>query len=168
MSSLFALALGQRLRAVRREHGLTLKEVEKRSGGRWKAVTISAYERADRAVTITNLVDLADFYEVPVGELLPVRGSSARRRTRQACMIIDLERLAHLTDEDARPLVHYASAVRADAARPDGDVLHLDTVSLRLLAKICGLTPAELTGRFIEWNVLIRHDSPERELVGQL
>ena len=71
MSSEYAKALGARLRAIRNQQGLSLQGVEEKSKGRWKAVVVGSYERGDRAVTVQKLAELADFYGVPVAELLP-------------------------------------------------------------------------------------------------
>ncbi|HEY8728011.1 MAG TPA: helix-turn-helix transcriptional regulator, partial [Acidothermaceae bacterium] len=67
----YAKALGARLRAIRTQQGLSLHGVEEKSRGRWKAVVVGSYERGDRAVTVQRLAELADFYSVPVAELLP-------------------------------------------------------------------------------------------------
>ena len=67
----YAKALGAKLRAIRQQQGLSLHGVEQKSGGRWKAVVVGSYERGDRAVTVQKLAELADFYGVPVNELLP-------------------------------------------------------------------------------------------------
>jgi len=67
----YARALGARLRAIRTQQGLSLHGVEEKSQGRWKAVVVGSYERGDRAVTVQRLSELADFYGVPVAELLP-------------------------------------------------------------------------------------------------
>lgn len=67
----YAKAVGQRLRAIRQQHGLSLKGVEQRSRGHWKAVVVSSYERGDRAVSVQRLYELAEFYAVPITELLP-------------------------------------------------------------------------------------------------
>ena len=71
MASDYAKALGAKLRAIRQQQGLSLHGVEERSGGRWKAVVVGSYERGDRAVTVQKLAELAEFYSVPVSELLP-------------------------------------------------------------------------------------------------
>ena len=67
----YAKALGSKLRGIRQQQGLSLHGVEQKSGGRWKAVVVGSYERGDRAVTVQKLAELADFYGVPVAELLP-------------------------------------------------------------------------------------------------
>ena len=83
MPSDYAKTLGARLRAIRTQQGLSLHGVEEKSRGRWKAVVVGSYERGDRAVTVQRLAELAEFYGVPVGELLPdaaPSGASALRR----------------------------------------------------------------------------------------
>lgn len=64
-------AIGQRLRNIRRQQGLSLADVQERSNGHWKAVVIGAYERGDRSVSIARLAELARFYGVPLVDLLP-------------------------------------------------------------------------------------------------
>ena len=78
----YAKAVGQRLRATRKRHGLSLKGVELRSRGQWKAVVVSSYERGDRAVSVQRLYELAEFYAVPITELLP-RDLQVLERPRQ-------------------------------------------------------------------------------------
>ena len=71
MVDTYARSLGQRLRAIRQQQGLSLQGVEEKSRGRWKAVVVGSYERGDRAVTVARLHELAEFYSVPISELLP-------------------------------------------------------------------------------------------------
>jgi len=66
------LEIGANLRKVRLAKGLTLKEVEKKSNGRWKAVVIGSYERTNRALTIKKAIALAEFYQVPLSHLLGI------------------------------------------------------------------------------------------------
>jgi transcriptional regulator with XRE-family HTH domain len=75
-SRAYAKALGDKLRQTRQELGLSLTRVEEKSNGRWKAVVVGSYERADRAVTVARLAELAEFYGVPVADLLPVGAST--------------------------------------------------------------------------------------------
>ena len=78
-------ALGARLRAIRTQQGLSLHGVEEKSDGRWKAVVVGSYERGDRAVTVQRLAELADFYGVPVAELLPDPGRARGHQRRSWC-----------------------------------------------------------------------------------
>lgn len=73
----YARRLGVRLRRARRARGWSLADIEKRSGGVWKAVVIGSYERGDRAITVGRLAALATFYGLPVAALLPDAGDPA-------------------------------------------------------------------------------------------
>ena len=113
MSSEYAKQLGAKLRAIRTQQGLSLHGVEEKSQGRWKAVVVGSYERGDRAVTVQRLAELADFYGVPVQELLPgtTPGGAAEPPPK---LVLDLERLAHVPAEKAGP----PPAVRRDDPVP--------------------------------------------------
>ena len=50
---------------------MSLQDVQQASRGKWKAAVVGAYERGDRNVTVARLSELADFYGVPVSEILP-------------------------------------------------------------------------------------------------
>lgn len=65
-------SIGNQLRVVRKRKGLTLKEVERTSKGKWKAVVIGSYERSQRALTLAKAIELAAFYRVPLHELLGI------------------------------------------------------------------------------------------------
>src|SRR6266542_2518022 len=108
MPSEYAKALGARLRAIRTQQGLSLHGVEEKSRGRWKAVVVGSYERGDRAVTVQKLAELADFYGVPVSELLPGDASAAAAAAAPPRLVLDLEALSHLEDDDSAPLSRYA------------------------------------------------------------
>ena len=64
--------IGANLRKIRLLKGFTLKDVEEKSKGKWKAVVIGSYERGNRALTIKKAIVLADFYQVPLGHLLGI------------------------------------------------------------------------------------------------
>jgi transcriptional regulator with XRE-family HTH domain len=54
------------LRELRKKRGLTLRECEEASGGKFKAVVMGSYERGTRAISLERLQEIADFYEVPI------------------------------------------------------------------------------------------------------
>ena len=78
-----SVQIGDRLRAIRRQQGLSLHDVEARSKQEFKASVLGAYERGERALSVSRLLRLADLYDVPSDQLLPrsaadVEISSAR------------------------------------------------------------------------------------------
>jgi transcriptional regulator with XRE-family HTH domain len=54
------------VRQLRRKKGLTLRQCEEQSGGKFKAVVMGSYERGTRAISLERLQEIADFYEVPI------------------------------------------------------------------------------------------------------
>src|SRR5437763_16081709 len=74
----YARRVGQRLRAIRRQKGLSLQEVEGASGHEFKASVLGAYERGERIISVPRLQRLAGYYNVPVDQLLPVTVDAER------------------------------------------------------------------------------------------
>ena len=153
MTSDYARALGARLRAIRTQQGLSLHGVEKKSKGRWKAVVVGSYERGDRAVTVQKLAELADFYGVPVSELLP-EGRAASSAAPAQKIVLNLERLFQLPPDQVGPLARYAQAIQSQRGDYNNKVLSIRGEDLRSLSIIYDLSEGELTERLIEWGVL--------------
>ena len=153
MASDYARALGARLRSIRQQQGLSLHGVEEKSQGRWKAVVVGSYERGDRAVTVQKLAELADFYTVPVAELLPDASPAAAAEPPQR-LILDLERLGQVPAEKAGPLARYAAAIQAQRGDYNGRVLSIRQDDLRTLAVIYDEAPSQLADQLIAWGVL--------------
>ena len=150
MASDYAKALGAKLRAIRQQQGLSLHGVEERSGGRWKAVVVGSYERGDRAVTVQKLAELAEFYSVPVSELLP-DAAPAPAAEPPPRLVLDLERLGQVPAEKAGPLARYAAAIQAQRGDYNGRIRQDD---LRTLAVIYDESPSLLAEQLIAWGVL--------------
>ena len=158
----YAKALGGKLRAIRQQQGLSLHGVEQKSGGRWKAVVVGSYERGDRAVTVQKLAELADFYGVPVAELLP-EGRITSGSEPATKIVINLERLQQLPADKVGPLARYAAAIQSQRGDYNGKVLSIRTEDLRSLAIIYDMTPGELTEQLIDWGVLPPEARPAKE-----
>lgn len=125
--------VGARLRAIRNQLELTLRDVEERSDGRWKAVVVGSYERADRSVSLPRLHELADFYGVDVAELLP--GGMPKVSDEPPPLVVDLSGLRSVSsDRDLWPLVRFVADVRARRGDRDGDRVTLRSADARALA----------------------------------
>ncbi|WP_460867002.1 transcriptional regulator BldD [Rhodococcus aerolatus] len=149
----YGRALGAKLRAIRQQQGLSLHGVEQKSEGRWKAVVVGSYERGDRAVTVQKLAELADFYGIPISELLP-EGRTASGAEPATKIVIDLERLQQLPADKVGPLARYASTIQSQRGDYNGKVLSIRTEDLRSLAIIYDTSPGDLTEQLIGWGVL--------------
>lgn len=67
------LHIGARLIDIRRQQGLTLKQIEIKSRGKWKAVVIVSYERGTRSLSVAKAEELAGFYGVPLAAFFQER-----------------------------------------------------------------------------------------------
>ncbi len=151
----YARALGSRLRAVRSQQRLSLHGVERKSGGKWKAVVVGSYERGDRAVSVARLAELADFYGVPISELLPSEeGSSSSRAEASGKIVLDLQKMHNVPAEEAAPLIRYAQSIQRQRGDYGNKVLSIRGEDLRALALMFDTSLDRLTERLISWGVV--------------
>lgn len=136
-------AVGARLRAIRNQLGMTLRDVEDRSEGKWKAVVVGSYERADRSVSLPRLRELADFYGVDVAELLP--GGLSHVADEPPPLVINLRGLRSAsTDSSLWPLVRFVADVRGRRGDNTGDRLTLRSADARALAILLDVPTDEI------------------------
>jgi len=151
----YARALGSRLRAVRSQQRLSLHGVERKSNGKWKAVVVGSYERGDRAVSVARLAELAEFYGVPISELLPTdEGPAGGRPDGSGKVVLDLQKLQSVPSEDAAPLVRYAHSIQRQRGDYGNKVLSIRGEDLRALALMFDTSLDLLTDKLISWEVL--------------
>lgn len=74
----FSRQLGGKLRMARLNCGLSLAQVEERSGGRWTKDSLGDYESGRRKIKAETFAELAAFYAVPLDALLPGTEMSLR------------------------------------------------------------------------------------------
>jgi len=86
------LEISKRLRQIRKQQNLTLKQVEIRSRGKWKAVVIGSYERGNRSLSISKAKSLCEFYGVPLSALFQSEGIQQVPPT-EGALRIDLRNL---------------------------------------------------------------------------
>lgn len=144
----YALALGERLRRVRLQQRLSLHDVEARSDGELKASVLGAYERGERAVSISRLHLMAEFFRVPVGELLPEltgRGPTVGEVDGDG-LVLDLVALEDLRADEPL-LARYIDAIKARRGDYNGKVLTIRRDDLDLLAAVLETTPDALRTR---------------------
>jgi transcriptional regulator with XRE-family HTH domain len=143
--------IGDRLRAIRRQQGLSLHDVEARSGQEFKASVLGAYERGERALSVGRLIRLAELYDVPPDQLLP-KGIEIEIDLTRAdagavpdCVTLDLVRLNKLEHPDAEVLSRYASTIQLQRQDFNGRMLTMRRDDVRVLAAVLGRRPEELS-----------------------
>lgn len=148
--------VGERLRAIRRQKGLSLHDVEARSDLEFKASVLGAYERGERAISVPRLIRLSQIYEVPSDQLLPRDGEAeislvdtgATGVDPELGFTIDLVRLHDLDDPDALILSRYATTIQLERQDFNGRLLTIRKADLRVLAACMGRTIDDLGARF--------------------
>jgi transcriptional regulator with XRE-family HTH domain len=150
----YAKALGARLRSIRAQQHLSLHGVERKSGGRWKAVVVGSYERGDRAISVQRLSELAEFYGVPVSELLPVERATTSGSPGPTKIVLNLERLQAVPSEETAQLIRFAAAIQRERGDYGNRVLSIRAEDLRSLAIMYDTSVDALAQRLVKWQVL--------------
>jgi len=150
--SAFSVEVGRRLRAVRKARQLSLDEVERKSGGRWSASAIGAYERGFRNLSLPRLRELAGFYGIPMAVLLG-EPDQAENATPAPKVVLDLEVLASVPE--AAPMSRYLRTIILERGDFNGRVLSVRRDDVRALCAIQHLSEPDLFKRLAEWSVLI-------------
>jgi transcriptional regulator with XRE-family HTH domain len=141
--------IGERLRAIRRQQGLSLHDVEARSRQEFKASVLGAYERGERALSVGRLMRLAELYDVPADQLLPKDGVEVEIDLTRAeiglaaTMTLDLVRLNQLEHPDAAVLSRYAGTIQRQREDFNGRMLTIRRDDVRVLAAVLGRKPEE-------------------------
>jgi transcriptional regulator with XRE-family HTH domain len=154
--------VGERLRAIRRQKGLSLQEAEETSGQEFKASVLGAYERGERAISVPRLQRLAVFYTVPVDQLLP-REEDGRTGeadhlvdlTRPVAVTprkvtIDLTRLDQLHGAPSEMLGRYLTMIQVQRGDFNGRMLTIRRDDLRAIACILDTTVEAASDRLDE------------------
>ncbi len=104
-------------------------------------------------MTVSRLAELADFYRVPVAELLP-EGGTARADAANK-IVLDLEKLYDHSNDDLAYVAKYARAIQQSRGDYNGRVLSIRADDLRALAIVYDDSPTGLVDRLNEHGVLV-------------
>lgn len=136
MTDTYNQTVGERLRAIRRQKGLSLQEVEALSHQEFKASVLGAYERGERSLSLPRMHRLAAFYGVPVDQLLPQieRGKTTVPTWSSGGVTIDLSKLEKTDGTTAEILERFLRAIQIMRQDFNGRVLTIRRSDLQLLA----------------------------------
>ena len=121
-----------RLRIIRKSKGWSLQDVEQNSNGKWEAVVIGFYERADRAISLKKVILLMDFYQVPVSELFPDIPPQVSTRS----ITLDLAKLSAEQSEYSSMIQRFVLGICDRRKDWNGQVLTVRVNDLQFLAML--------------------------------
>lgn len=129
----FSATAGLVLRGARRAAGMSIRQVVVRSGGRFKASVLGAYERGERAISLVRFWELAGIYGIPADRLLGLILGTMSPQGR-AEIVIDLTRLAQVPGLEGRMLAEFVHQVRSQRADYQAEVITLRSGDLEQLS----------------------------------
>lgn len=145
---MYTVLLGERLRSIRRQRGLSLQEVQRLTDGEFKAAVLGAYERGERSLSVPRLRRLAEVYGVPLTQLLPPDdGAAGPPPSGGDGVTIDLNKLEDLTGTDATILERFLRAIQMQRQDFNGRVLSIRRDDLRMLATLMDQTEDSFNDR---------------------
>lgn len=129
--------VGQRLRSIRKQRGLSLQDVQRASGQEFKAAVLGAYERGERSLSVPRLRRLAGFFGVPVTQLLPQeQDEKSPLPMSSGGLTIDLNRVEGLSGEDAVVVERFLRGIQMMRQDFNGRVLTIRANDLRTLSML--------------------------------
>jgi transcriptional regulator with XRE-family HTH domain len=152
--------VGARLRAIRRQRGLSLQDVQRLSSGEFKAAVVGAYERGERALSLPRLHRLAAFFQVPVTQFLPQEepGERVPSPIVGGGVSIDLDAIEGLSGIEAEIFDRFLRSIQLMRRDFNGRVLTIRRADLRLLALLLDQSEEAFTERMVGLGLTERAD----------
>jgi len=175
-SHAYIRAVGARLRVVRHQIGLSLQAVESTSNLEFKASVLGAYERGERAISVSRLQRLARLYRVSGDQLLPHEADATRwwvsEKTERAgeasppqgvaqpwqiseTVTIDLNRLRDVSGPERDLIRRFVSMIQVQRQDFNGNLITIRASDVRAIACLFGLTPDAMGRRLDELSLRI-------------
>jgi transcriptional regulator with XRE-family HTH domain len=156
----YTRAVGERLRSLRRQRGLSLLAVEEASAREFKASVLGAYERGERVISVLRLQRLAQFYRVPVDQVLPRPGpptsmddsgeTNAARFAPQRPLTLDLARLHATESIEGQVIRRYVNAIQSQRAGFQGSVIAIRAEDLQVIGRFLERNETAMEMRLVE------------------
>lgn len=155
--SAYSRKVGDRLRAIRRQRGLSLHEAERVSGDEFKASVLGAYERGERSISVSRLERLAAIYQVPVEQFLP-RDQSAppAERLSAPALVIDMARLSQRAGEPFDTLARFVRSIQIQRAEVAGRMVRLRADDTGAVAAIVDAPVEQVADRLVALDIMPR------------
>jgi transcriptional regulator with XRE-family HTH domain len=149
----YSVQVGERLRAIRKQKRLSLHDVEAQSEQEFKASVLGAYERGERALSLPRLDRLAQFYNVPIEQLLPreITGTetAALESPTNKKLAIDVSKLMELRGSPFEMLARYLRLIQVQRQDFNGRVITVRGDDTRAIAAMLDV-PVDQVGSRLE------------------
>jgi transcriptional regulator with XRE-family HTH domain len=156
----YSRQVGDRLRVIRKQKRLSLQEVEAQSAQEFKASVLGAYERGERALSVPRLDRLAQFYKVPIDQLLPreVTGmeAAAFESPVNKKLAIDVSKLLQLSGSPFEMLARYLRLIQVQRQDFNGRVITVRGDDTRAVAAMLDVPVDQVGNRLAALDLLFR------------
>lgn len=137
--------VGERLRLIRLQRGMSLQDVHRATDGEFKAAVLGAYERGERSLSLPRLARLAVCYGVPVNQLLPEEDTFEVPRTTPGGVAIDLTSIDDLPEEVGAVIDRFLQRIQVMRQDFNGKVLTVRQSDVAMLAMLLDVDDTELS-----------------------
>ena len=156
----YSVLVGERLRSIRKQKRLSLHEVEAQSDLEFKASVLGAYERGERALSLPRLDRLAQFYRVPVDQLLPRRTNDpnvgVEGAVSQEKLAIDILKLSQLSGAPFEMLTRFMRMIQVQRQDFNGRVLTIRADDKRAIAAMLDIPVDQVALRLEALDLVFR------------
>ena len=158
--SAYSQQVGERLRVIRKQKRMSLQEVEAQSTQEFKASVLGAYERGERALSVPRLDRLAQFYNVPIEQLLPreVTGfeAAAIDSPINKKLAIDVSKLVQLSGSPFEMLARYLRLIQVQRQDFNGRVITVRGDDTRAIAAMLDVPVDQVGDRLAALDLLFK------------
>ncbi len=136
--------VGERLRQIRVQRGMSLQDVHRATGGEFKAAVLGAYERGERSLSLPRLRRLATCYDVPISQLLPEEDTYEPRMHAAGGVAIDLTKVDSLSPEVGEVVDRFLRRIQVQRQDFNGKVLTIRASDVAMLALMLDVSDQDL------------------------
>ena len=158
--SAYSQQVGERLRVIRKQKRMSLQEVEAQSAQEFKASVLGAYERGERALSVPRLDRLAQFYNVPIEQLLPreITGfeAAAIDSPINKKLAIDVSKLVQLSGSPFEMLARYLRLIQVQRQDFNGRVITVRGDDTRAIAAMLDVPVDQVGDRLSALDLLFK------------
>ena len=146
--------VGDHIRRLRKQKGLSLLDVEAASKKEFKASVLGAYERGERTISAPRLKALSDVYRVPLQAMLPPDGRASADGA-PAGIALDVERLGGVQTPEGQLVARFVRLLQAQRRDWAERVVRIRSDDIRVLACAVDRTPTDLIALLDEMKVRV-------------